>query len=514
MTKLLFIDHVFHQKTRSSEFFKEFLRQHFEVEEIHIDPMAPLKDIARACEAQADVVLVWQLDFLVPIFLSAGCKTIAVPMYDGSANMPDLHWMWAHQARFINFSRRLHDRVSRVGGTSMLVKYFPKPQTTHRLPEFDTLRVFLWQRRPNEGINLSLVERLLGPQLSSLHIHDSADDPEIDTAPFMRRSLNSYDFTSSRWFQSSAQYLDLLDRANVFVAPRRSEGIGMAMIEAMSRGMVVLASDWPVHDEYISNWINGVLFNPDAPGEFTLTRSDAERLSDMASRTVAIGHETWRDNLPALVNFIRSTPAPDVASRDSVSQLSEGLCKAYLAGDRAYSTYLFEHLDVLRSIAGDDIVSRVGPTGNYLLDVPRFAGGKDRGQTYPWLSQNRMKADEITSGRFLCAGKIQQGPGVAWVARHSVTFGFRLDPRLGATNNLEIQYCCPPGVLNRSKLCISLNGWTLWNDNLDDAEGKLVVALLPHAKASENTLVLQLNEVAFGQGAEPVSLGIREIAFV
>jgi hypothetical protein len=514
MTKLLFIDHVFHQKTRSSEFFKEFLRQHFEVEEIYIDPLAPLKSIAQACNARADFVLIWQLDFLAPIFLSAGYKTIAVPMYDGSANMPDLHWMWAHQARFINFSRRLHDRVTRVGGASMLVKYFPKPQETNRLPEFGKLRVFLWQRRPTEGINLSLVERLLGPQIDSLHIHDSADDPEIDTAPFMRRNVNSYSFTSSRWFQSSAEYLDLLDQANVFVAPRRSEGIGMAMIEAMSRGMVVLASDWPVHDEYISNWINGVLFNPDAPGQFTLTRSDAERLSDMASRTVAIGHEMWRNNLPGVVNFIRSTPAPDVEAGDSVLQLAEGLCKAYLAGDSAYLTYLFGHLDVLRSIAGDAVVRRVGPTGNYLLDLPRPASGRDGGPAYPWLSQNRMKADEIASGRYLRSGTIQESPGVAWVARHSVTLGFRLDPRHGATDSLVIQYCCPPGVLKKSKLCVSLNGWTLWNENLDDEQGKLVVAVLPHARASENTLVLQLNEAAFGQGREPVSLGIREIAFV
>jgi hypothetical protein len=289
------------------------------------------------------------------------------------------------------------------------------------------------------------------------------------------------------------------------------------MIEAMSRGMVVIASDWPVHDEYISNWINGVLFNPDAPTEFKLTRSDAERLSDMASRTVEIGHDIWRDNLPGLVNFIRNTPAPDAKLTVSVSLLAEGLCKAYLAGDGAYLTYLFGHLEVLRSIAGAEIVERVGPSGGYLLDVRRLSGGgKAESQVYPWLNQNRMKADEISSGHFLCAGKIQQASGIAWVVRHSITFGFRLDPRLGATSNLEIQYCCPPGVLKKSKLCVSLNGWTLWNENLDAEEGRLRMPVLPHARASENTLVLQLNEVAFGsgQGAEPVSLGIREIAFM
>lgn len=513
--KLLFVDHAFHQKTRSSEFFKDFLKQFFSFEEVFVDPQEPNEGLVAARSAQADIVLVWQLDFLAPIFLAAGCRTVVVPMYDGSANMPDLHWVWAHRARFINFSRRLHDRIRRVGGASTLVKYFPAAQPEIRVPSFDKLHVFLWQRRPEEGINVSLVERLLGERMTSLHVHNSPDNPTLETQRFIDRKLATYEFTSSKWFNSPQKYLELLDEANVFIAPRRSEGIGLATIEAMGRGMVVLACDYPVYDEYISNWTNGILFNADTPGEVPLDRVAGEQISRLAWHTVVDGHNRWRESLPGVLNYIRSTPKPDVLVSIDVEAMADGLCRAYLAGDGAYATYLFGHTDALELLTGKDVAARIDSMGHYSLDGPKLSASLKRDHAaLPWLSQNRLNTSELLSGLLVTSGTLQGDASIAWIANHQVTLEFRVDPRLGATDTLQLDFCCPPALGRPPKLCLSLNGWTVWNDRLVEMEGRLRIPLPPQSRGTANTLVFQLNDVAFGHGSYPVSLGIREIAFV
>jgi hypothetical protein len=124
--KVLFVDHSFHQKTKSSSFFLEILERAFDVETLYFDPLEPRLDLS-SCKDDIDVVVIWQLDFLAPAFVAIGKRVVVVPMYDGSANMPDLHWIISRQCRFINFSRRLHFEIERCGGNSKLVKYFPAP---------------------------------------------------------------------------------------------------------------------------------------------------------------------------------------------------------------------------------------------------------------------------------------------------------------------------------------------------------------------------------------------------
>ena len=108
----------------------------------------------------------WQMDYLAPIYLALGCRVVVIPMYDGSSTLPDVHWLWSKQARFVNFSRRLHWNIERCGAQSMLVRYFPKPRRGMEKRSFERLNVLLWQRRPEHGINLHLAENLLGSQMS------------------------------------------------------------------------------------------------------------------------------------------------------------------------------------------------------------------------------------------------------------------------------------------------------------------------------------------------------------
>jgi hypothetical protein len=85
---------------------------------------------------------------------------------------------------------------------------------------------------------------------------------------------------------------------------------------------------------------------------------------------------------------------------------------------------------------------------------------------------------------------------------------------------LRLIYRCPehggPKLDGQdAKLCVVLNGWTLWNNTVSGPGGELLMRLPAGTLAVHNTLLLQADRVAFQPGgSEPVSIGIQEIAFV
>lgn len=348
MRNVLFIDHAFHQKTRSSDFFLDIIRQDFGVSIYYLDPdQRPDVAVIPAAE-DADIIILWQMDFLAPVFLAMGKPVIVVPMFDGSGGMPDLHWNFAAGARFFNFSVSLHERIRLLGGQTMLLRYFPQPVPQDRLPRFDTLRGFFWERRPDHGIHFNYVDQLIGEELDSLHLHKAPDVPFY--APRKQKEF-SYTLTESVWFDKRAEFDECLAAANVFVAPRVAEGIGMAQLEAMARGMLVLAHDAPTNNEYISNGINGILFHKDLHHERLHIRADAARLGRAAWQTVVEGCQKWEKSHEAIRSWVAGTPARTPIAVD-LRRLFEDLWNSYFASLSTYENFLERHVGLLLRYAG------------------------------------------------------------------------------------------------------------------------------------------------------------------
>ena len=403
--KILLIDHVFHKKTHSSNFFTTLLRSFADVEIRYVDPDHPATIAGLEVQDDVDLVVLWQMDYLAPIFLARGLRTVVVPMYDGSSLMPDLHWIWSRQARYINFSRRLHDRTRRLGLSSHLVKYFMSPVRENQRAKFDKLRVLLWQRRPEHGINLEAVERLLGKQLHSVHVHDAPDDPKLNSKPYCTRSIDGYGLTVSRWFANRQDYYKVLQECNVFIAPRRSEGIGMGLLEAMSRGMLVLAADAPTHDEYISNWLNGILFNPDNVGYADVAHAAAS-MGEMAWTTVKEGYAAFRRGEPKLIEFISSTPKPSTAISVDHDAFALGLVKAYMSGLEVYKAYLLNNVAVIEAVSQLTLRGKLTNDGVYNPETKtRRSDLTDQKGQMPWLRQSRLDPAAIAAGGYMQIGR-------------------------------------------------------------------------------------------------------------
>ena len=303
--KIAFLDQTFHKETGSGLFFVRLLErlgtvQHFFVQD------AGSSGLAEIADSDFDLIVLWQTDFCAPYFLAKGKRTVIIPMYDGCARIPEVYWRAVSQARAISFSSALHNKMTAHGIDSRYVQYFPDPEDFPVTTDFSTLRGFLWQRCPDQGITWELGTRLCD-NLDSLHIHLAADNGKNPPAPVLPN------LSVSRWGSDSSDYGRHLKSANIFFAPRLKEGIGMANLEAMARGMCVIAHDDSTANEYLSDRVNGRIYNISSPERLRLTRETAQQYGSAARKTVEIGHKKFVESVDDLLWFIASTPKPDVS---------------------------------------------------------------------------------------------------------------------------------------------------------------------------------------------------------
>lgn len=313
MSSMLFVDHAFHKRTRSSDFFIDILRNEFSISVFYVNPSEKIDyDIIEAAR-NVSYVLIWQMDFLAPIFIAMGKSTIVVPMYDGSILMPDLHWKISSRARFLNFSKALHERVRLLGCNTKLIRYYPEPVPERDIVSFANFNAFFWQRRPDHGVDYAHVVTLLSREVSTLHVHNV---PDTGAAVPVPPPEGNFSQTVSTWFESRQDYENILNSCNVFVAPRVAEGIGMATLEAMARGMLVIAHDAPTANEYISNWVNGILFNKDTIPEPLRFGHEAKKLARCAWQSVGLGRSIWISSIPSIIDWIKGAVAAPPSDLD------------------------------------------------------------------------------------------------------------------------------------------------------------------------------------------------------
>jgi hypothetical protein len=327
---------------------KDLLVEHFDVRHIFVDPDAPI-DRASILD-DSEYVLVWQLDFLTPIFISAGKKVVVAQMFDGSGSLPDSHWALNRQARYLNFSLFMHNRALQNGCESKLVKFFPNPAGVEQVTDFSSRRVFLWQRHPQSFISAPNVSRALHGQIDRFHLHAVADDGST----FDSSTLGALEDRTivTEWFPNRNGYYDALAQSNIFIAPRIAEGIGHAFLEAMARGMLVIAYDLPTHNEYISNWFNGILFS-EAAAEIHI---DSARWSNLsrelganAADTVRLGHQKWIADQRSIVDFILGTEKAETLRHPQLDDDIDRIISAYQSGIGNYSAAL-DKFELTRAI--------------------------------------------------------------------------------------------------------------------------------------------------------------------
>jgi hypothetical protein len=189
------------------------------------------------------------------------------------------------------------------GLRSFFIRYYPPPlPVKHRMPPAASPRAFFWIR--HEGhVSWPIVRELLrGTHCDSVNLHIAPDpDTPAPTLP-TEADQKEYNIISSTWFAQKHDFMDILDRANIFFTPRREEGIGQSFLEAMARGQCVIAPDNGTMNEYIIHDVNGLLYDPEHPAPLDFSRY--VELGEAARRSVAAGHERWLAAEDRLEEFI------------------------------------------------------------------------------------------------------------------------------------------------------------------------------------------------------------------
>jgi FkbM family methyltransferase len=310
--RVCLVDHAYHQRTRSTSFVKQELLAAHEVDEWWDDRWhsGAAPDPAGILEHDYDLIVVLQASELVAELVHAGASNLVfIPMWDNARRLSDKYWRSLDGVRILSFCHALHERMQRLGVLSTYAKYYPDSRDAEPVGGFEDLRGFFWQRH-FELTWEDIAVLVRGASFSGMHLH-LAQDPNAETRNLPSdEDVAQHNLTTSDWFGTQEEYLDVLARSNVFFAPRLSEGIGFSFIEAMAMGMCVVAVDQPTMSEYITDGVSGLLWPVGRPRP--LDFKHAAELGRRAREGVFIGRERWLSDLPRVLEFIE-TPSDRIS---------------------------------------------------------------------------------------------------------------------------------------------------------------------------------------------------------
>ena len=341
--RIAYIGHAYHERTGSTRFLIDLLREHASVEQWSGEPGDDARRGwgAQFDETRYDAIVVFQLHEAFDLLSGRHPNIVFVPMYDSSFWGGNFYWRRAfNAAKIACFSWALGRNVGRHTQAYANFQYYPDPEGHARVKDFDTLRGLLWDRKreisPATGLRSVAghrVRALRGARLAR---------PRQRSGRLLGRAAEQR-LERTGWIPTAAP----LPRcpSNVFFAPRLHEGIGISVLEAMASGHCVVAPDAPTN-EYISNGTNGLLY---APGRHApLDLSAARSLGARARESVERGHARWRASIPALLDFVATptaqlrnaprwwTPVPDAPGRAPPPSVTVvALCRAGTAACEA-----------------------------------------------------------------------------------------------------------------------------------------------------------------------------------
>jgi glycosyltransferase involved in cell wall biosynthesis len=303
MKKLAYIDHSFHQKTKSGDFYMRILEKKFEVRVFWDDSWRGGRSVT-AAEINAfdpDIVFYIQTIGKISEMEKINAKNIVWAPMEDAFFLKKAEWLRYKKLRLkiLCFSKRTFKKVSLLGFDVLSVQYFIKPEWRER--DFSQPRIYFWQR--NRSVTWNTVKELLGGQHVERLFFRNVPDPFMVAMPVpSQRDMEQYHIEVSNAWLEKIEMENILSNLNVFIAPRIYEGIGMAFLEAMSRGMAVVASDTPTHNEYIESGVNGYLYDLKNPQQIDF--SNLETISKNAFKTASDGYSRWQQSEDKIVDFM------------------------------------------------------------------------------------------------------------------------------------------------------------------------------------------------------------------
>lgn len=299
---MAFVDHSFHQKTRSSDFLKDMLCPYFEITNYNDTSWCGGKNISPAELNKYDYVFFEQVLNPLGDLKKITAKIIWAPMYDG-VKFDYFYWKTLSllPVKIICFSEQIYLYCKRFGIKAVRAKYFINPAKygEYDLPKKGNI-LFFWYRG---SIRFEDLKNILNPNQIDKLIYKSNPDPNCPKETINKKDIDDFKIQIIEGGHSTKdEYLRLLSQANVFIAPRKKEGIGLSFLEAMAMGQCVIGNNDATMNEYITHENNGYLFDLKKPK--TLDLSNINIVTARSREKNLQGYADWNNDSKKIVDFI------------------------------------------------------------------------------------------------------------------------------------------------------------------------------------------------------------------
>ncbi len=262
--RLAYIDYWSHKYTRSGDFLREILSEEFEITDFwwKEKEKIPFNEINNF-----KYIFFFHVFFPYQIMRKFKDKKIMwAPMYD-ALNFRNSFFksiFWKQMSRLgikvLKFSSKITESIGKETVASLNLNYFLKPEFNSEIDKYSKLNIFFWDRG---RINIDEWLKLFNKDEINKIVYFPKPDPGEQTNEKRYLEIKKeYNFELiEKKFMPKSDFINVMKKCNVFIAPRKKEGIGIAMVEAISRGMYVVGYNDSTMNEYIKDNKIGFIFD-------------------------------------------------------------------------------------------------------------------------------------------------------------------------------------------------------------------------------------------------------------
>ena len=260
--KLAFVDYWHHEYTRSNDFLRNELSKEFEITEFWW---------SKSSRMSLDELRKFDYIFFFQIMLPyrfvkkiSKKKIIWAPMYDG-LNFRNFFFEWIfwkqifdNNIKVISFSEKIREICIKNSIDHLHLKYFIKPQDFFDKTNYP-YSILFWNRG---DLKIKDWIEIFNPEDIKKIYYIDTPDPGKNNKEIEKNLLKKYkiEIIKRKFRENRNEFLEYLKKSDIFVAPRKKEGIGLPIVEAMSYGKYIIGYDDSTLNEYILNSKIGKLF--------------------------------------------------------------------------------------------------------------------------------------------------------------------------------------------------------------------------------------------------------------
>lgn len=267
-----------------------------------------------------------------------GARVAWVPMWDEVRTYHETVWAaLPRTVRIVAFSRAVANLTTAMGFPTLALQYFVDPKRVEPASWSDGPVLYYWNRTGLFGP--SFLARLCRSLGATRLLFRGQLDPRVSPNASYRlpSRLGGAAVTEVPATLPRDEYLRLVSSANVFLAPRACEGVGLMLLEALAWGQAAFACDVPAMNEYITHGEDGVLLRLAPPSNGarrshkrlgwlgarkpverpnadlvpatrqdwkTIAALDLQALGRQARQRHEVGFKTWNARIPELARFL------------------------------------------------------------------------------------------------------------------------------------------------------------------------------------------------------------------